>query len=685
MTLSYPIPVHLTGGEQTGWALDADGETTRQTLEALPDLVRLTSLEEAQVVHSVWEEAVLRMDPARLAGKRVVSHVCNDVMRTFELPVMARAGARLGLWIPISRMAEQQLQALRYATFYMPYTVDPAVFTPRLADGLTRSGLRERWGIPLDAYVISNFMRDSRGDDLNQPKPQKGCELLVNLLRLVQGAGRPVHVLLAGPRRHWMRAQLRAQAIPFTFVGQELAGDDNHCNILDPATINLLYHASDVHVVCSRWEGGPRAVLECAATRTKIISTPVGMAPDVLEPESIFRDLEQGLALLERDLREDVLARTLDPQQQRIQAHHTPAANIPLMRRLYEQISQVPVYQPPVQAAQPVRRSPSWWSRVRNVVSARGRPGAGLCIGLWHEYHKPPYGGGNQFMLALRGALERLGTRVVVNRMSRSVDVHLCNSAWFDVDSFTRARGRGALRMIHRVDGPVALYRGTDWSEDERIFKLNQEWASATVFQSGWCMRKMVEHGLDFRRPVILRNAVDARFFHAPRSRPPAAGRPLRIISSAWSDNPRKGGPLYRWLDEHLDTRRFSYTFVGRVRESFTHIRHVGALPSRALGALLREHDLYITASQNEPCSNALLEAMACGLPALYLDQGGHGELVGLGGLPFQGEADVLAQLDRLAARVEDYRAMIWQPTIEEVAARYIELARMIVDDAPGA
>ena len=69
---------------------------------------------------------------------------------------------------------------------------------------------------------------------------------------------------------------------------------------------------------------------------------------------------------------------------------------------------------------------------------------------------------------------------------------------------------------------------------------------------------------------------------------------------------------------------------------------------SRRLGELLRQHDLYIAASRNDPYSNALLEALASGLPALYLDEGGHGEFVGHGGLPFKNTEDVLPQLDRL-------------------------------------
>ncbi len=84
----------------------------------------------------------------------------------------------------------------------------------------------------------------------------------------------------------------------------------------------------------------------------------------------------------------------------------------------------------------------------------------------------------------------------------------------------------------------------------------------------------------------------------------------IRLISSAWSDNPRKGGPFLKWLDEALDWNRFEYTFVGRVKERFENIEHIQAVPSQELADILRRHDIYISVSLHEPCSNALLEAL---------------------------------------------------------------------------
>ena len=56
----------------------------------------------------------------------------------------------------------------------------------------------------------------------------------------------------------------------------------------DLKTVNELYNILDLYIVSSRFEGGPQSVLECAITKTPIISTDVGLASSVLSPSSIF-------------------------------------------------------------------------------------------------------------------------------------------------------------------------------------------------------------------------------------------------------------------------------------------------------------------------------------------------------------------------------------------------------------
>ena len=88
---------------------------------------------------------------------------------------------------------------------------------------------------------------------------------------------------------------------------------------------------------------------------------------------------------------------------------------------------------------------------------------------------------------------------------------------------------------------------------------------------------------------------------------------------------------------------------------------------------------MYVAPSRDDPCSNALLEALACGLPAAYRDSGGHPELVGDGGLPFREDEELGDVLDRLVAELDERRAAIATRPISWVADRYLEVLGLTV------
>ena len=212
----------------------------------------------------------------------------------------------------------------------------------------------------------------------------------------------------------------------------------------------------------------------------------------------------------------------------------------------------------------------------------------------------------------------------------------------------------------------------------KRYLTLNRQLASATVFQSAYSFKESYALGFRAVSPVVIHNSVNSVIFNSQGKKSFAGQGKIKLVSSAWSDNPRKGGPFLKWLDENLNWNRFEYTFIGRVQQTFNNIRHIAPVSSEELADLLRQHDIYVSVSLHEPCSNALLEALACGLPALYRDDGGNPELVSFGGLPFTGKEDVLAKLDRLAGNIASFDRLIWQRSIEDIAARYIALAEQI-------
>lgn len=305
----------------------------------------------------------------------------------------------------------------------------------------------------------------------------------------------------------------------------------------------------------------------------------------------------------------------------------------------------------------------------RDFVQTRG---SRYDLAIFHEFHPPPYGGGNQFLLALRGELERRGLAIEVGRVSGGTPACLYNSFNFDFSRLHRFR-RDGLRMVHRVDGPIGVYRGFDDGTDRRIVEIN-ELAEATILQSRYSLEKHRELGLTLRNPVVIPNTVDPAIFHPPAAHEPLDGRRVRVIATSWSDNPRKGGELLAWLDRHLDFDTFELTFAGRTQQKFERIRLVEPLPSQPLAELLRAQDLYLAPSRDDPCSNALLEALASGLPAAFLRSGGHPELVGDAGIGFDDAEEVPAVLSRLVDEHEQRRATIRVPALGDVVDRYLEV-----------
>ena len=236
-------------------------------------------------------------------------------------------------------------------------------------------------------------------------------------------------------------------------------------------------------------------------------------------------------------------------------------------------------------------------------------------VAVFNDFEPPPYGGGNQFLLAFVGELQRRGLDVELNRLSGATPACLFNSFTFDLVRLRRF-ARDGVRMVHRVDGPIAVYRGFDDGTDRRIIRINDELADATVFQSRWS------------------------------------------------------------LDRHHEPRRVELTFVGNTRCTFERIRVVAPRPSQQVAELLRAHDAYLAPSRDDPCSNALLEALACGLPAAFLRSGGHPELVREGGIAFDEAEQLPAVIDRLRDELEVRRAAIRIPVLADVADRYLEALR---------
>jgi glycosyltransferase involved in cell wall biosynthesis len=212
--------------------------------------------------------------------------------------------------------------------FLIPLGVNPSIF-PRVTPE-SRAAARRRFGVPPHARVVGSFQKDGVGwGDGVEPKKVKGPDILLEVIDQLRGSIPDLFVLLSGPARGYVKAGLQRMGVSFA-----------HDFIADPRALAPLYHASDVYVVSSRQEGGPKAVLEAMASGVAVVSTRVGQAMDLIRHEQngwiVNVEDANGLAKWSGDVLRD--GASMDVLNV---ARHTAEANsydrqMPLWDRLFD-------------------------------------------------------------------------------------------------------------------------------------------------------------------------------------------------------------------------------------------------------------------------------------------------------------------------------------------------------------
>ena len=326
------LKVHFTAGDGKGWALDED---LRQIKASLGSTVQASGPALADIIHAAYWGNLLQVAPSILREHYVIAHADNPPFYSLKQVEFGLGSQWVDLWVARSREARSQFSKLGLPVVHIPYSIDPELFFP-IPD---KTALRQKYGLPADAYIIANFHRDAEGSDLHTPKFQKAPELFVIVLKALVERGLPVHALIAGPRRHWMRNQLKQNGIPFSFIGKDTGDrDDFGTNILDRPTLNELTNAANLYLIPSRWEGGPQSVMEAAACKIPVLSTPVGVALDILEPKCLFRSASEAIDCIASDVHDHTLSDTIDPQFARWEANHTTARMADGLRSLYQEL-----------------------------------------------------------------------------------------------------------------------------------------------------------------------------------------------------------------------------------------------------------------------------------------------------------------------------------------------------------
>ena len=285
---------------------------------------------------------------------------------------------------------------------------------------------------------------------------------------------------------------------------------------------------------------------------------------------------------------------------------------------------------------------------------------------IWIEYpfQEGAWGGGNQFLKNLKKIFNSLG---ILGKSPDDSEAILFNSHQ-DAQKILNLRELyPTKKFIHRVDGPMRLYNTLEDDRDSIVYHLNQGVADATIFQSQWSLDQNLKMGLNPpRHHKVIYNSADSSLFY-PQARKSTTQKKT-IVSTSFSSNIKKGFKVYDFLDKNLEFNNFTYYFCGRSPVSFKNIKSLGLLNAPEVAKVLRKSHVYITASENDPCSNSLIEAVFSGLTCFALRSGGHPEILGTNN--FDTPEELLNKLGSLSlASPPSYS--IASNSLEKVAAHY--------------
>lgn len=297
-------------------------------------------------------------------------------------------------------------------------------------------------------------------------------------------------------------------------------------------------------------------------------------------------------------------------------------------------------------------------------------------INILYKLKPGAWGGGNTFLNALKKEFLKMG---VYEDDPDKADAILFNSFPFREEHFFKKiyefKKAGKL-IFHRVDGPISEIRNKDVYIDKIIYKFNYFFADGTIFQSDWSRKENMRLGMKGNIDTVIINASDPNVFNKEGKAPYGVSGKIKLIASSWSSNMRKGFDIYKYLDDNLDFNKYDMIYVGNSPCEFKNIKTLEPLPRPELAKILKDNDIFITASRKDPCSNSLIEALNCGLPVAALNDGGHPQVIGRGGVFFTGRDDVVEAIEKISENYEHYQKAILIINISEAALKYFNFIK---------
>ena len=289
-----------------------------------------------------------------------------------------------------------------------------------------------------------------------------------------------------------------------------------------------------------------------------------------------------------------------------------------------------------------------------------------------------PNGGGNQFLKALKNyfSKENMYTDNPVK-----ADVILFNSHQNIPKVLKFKLHNKKKNFIHRIDGPIRLYNSMDDKRDLVTNYVNEIIADGTIYQSKWSREQNLKMGLPPAPfSTTMMNAPNDDIFNRKNKQIFSTNRKIKLIATSWSDNWKKGFEVYRWLDQNLDFNKYEMNFIGRSPVNFTKIKLLPPKNGSDLAKIIKEHDIFISGSKIECCSNSVLEALHCGLPVVVPNSSSHPSIINEAGKCFEQCSEIPKLLEQIVVNYNKIQGSISLPSLDAVGKEYLAFFKKIYD-----
>jgi len=305
-------------------------------------------------------------------------------------------------------------------------------------------------------------------------------------------------------------------------------------------------------------------------------------------------------------------------------------------------------------------------------------------IHILHKERSWPHGWWNQFIKILKK--EFINKWVYTDNIKKA-DIVIFNNFPFGnqkyfMDSYKIKKNYPQKVILHRIDWPIRNYRKLWKQLDNIIFEYSKSFADGTVFQSKWSQKESHKRWFIKKKfESVIINASDPKLFFPPTQKKQTKWKRNKIVISSRSANRKKWFDVYKYIDKNLDFKKYKVTFIGNSPIKFDNIEHIQALNSKKLWEELRNHDMYITASHSEACSNSLIEAIQTGLIPIGRNNTSMPEIIKDQGTLFEWTTDIIEKIEETVENFQKLKNRIKIQKISEIADQYYNFGLQIYEE----